>query len=191
MLILVFLTIYSSDIKERNIDQTINQLSVGNNSGELNYLSPQHENHIISSWRMFLDKPIIGFGPNTFRKLCNLDKYNVNSNACSTHPHNLYLQLLAETGFIGFFFLFVSLLYLIKCCIYHFIFLYIYKKEYINNFQVCLIIGFIVTLFPFLPTQNFFNNWINVIYYLPIGFYLSSIYSESLKNYNNVESQKV
>jgi hypothetical protein len=33
-------------------------------------------------------------------------------NACNTHPHNFYFQLLAETGLIGFLFLTFSFLYL-------------------------------------------------------------------------------
>tara|TARA_B100001996_G_C18357714_1_gene476542 strand:+ start:58 stop:606 length:549 start_codon:yes stop_codon:yes gene_type:complete len=180
-MIIIFLTFSSSNIKERSIDLTLNQMNVGSESGDLNYLSQQHENHILSSWKIFLDNPIIGSGPNTFRKICHIDDYNINSYACSTHPHNLYLQLLAETGIVGFFFLFISLLYSIKFFTYHFIFLYIYKKENLSDFQVCLMISFILTLFPFLPTLNFFNNWNNILYYLPVGFYLFSIYSKSLE----------
>ena len=27
-----------------------------------------------------------------------------------------------------------------------------------------------LSLFPFIPTSNFYNNWLNVIYYLPVCF---------------------
>ena len=53
---------------------------------------------------MFLDKPIIGHGPKMFRIKCNLERYN--PTGCSTHPHSIYLQLLAETGIIGFIIIF-------------------------------------------------------------------------------------
>jgi hypothetical protein len=32
-----------------------------------------------------------------------------------------------------------------------------------------------VSLWPIIPTGSFFNNWINVIYYLPIGFLIWDI----------------
>ena len=51
-------------------------------------------------------------------------------------------------------------------------------KSNIINYKICLLICFIVSLWPFFPTQNFFNNWINIIYYLPIGFYLKLMYKE-------------
>ena len=42
-----------------------------------------------------------------FRKYCNNSEYKVSEFSCSTHPHNYSIQLLAETGILGFF-LFVS-----------------------------------------------------------------------------------
>jgi hypothetical protein len=31
-----------------------------------------------------------------------------------------------------------------------------------------------INLFPFAPAGNFFNNWMSMIYYYPLGFYLYS-----------------
>ena len=52
---------------------------------------------------MFLDNKIFGQGPKSFRYLCNDDRFKINKWSCSTHPHNYYIQLLAETGLIGLF----------------------------------------------------------------------------------------
>ena len=58
---------------------------------------------------MFKDKPIVGHGSGLFRFLCEDDKYYFNSLSCSTHPHNFYIQLLAENGILG---LLIPLFYL-------------------------------------------------------------------------------
>ena len=45
----------------------------------------------------------------------NIDeKYATGITPCMTHPHNFYVQLLAETGIIGFLFLFSALGYVIS-----------------------------------------------------------------------------
>ena len=185
IIVIISVTISSSSLKERNITQTIEQLNLTNELNEINYLSQQHEDHIQSAWLMFLDKPIFGNGPNSFRILCSLDKYDVNGNACSTHPHNLYIQLLAETGIFGFLFILVCLSYVLKNLILQLFYIYMNNNKLsISDFEICIIICFLLTLFPFLPSQNFFNNWINVVFYLPIGFYLYKIYGITEK-YNN------
>ena len=57
--------------------------------------------------------------------------------------------------------------------------IYNYNKSNKNNFETCLLIGFLLTLIPFLPNGNFFNNWINMIMYLPVGFYVNFLYSKN------------
>ena len=132
---------------------------------------------------MFMDKPLLGIGPKMFRKECNLDKYRViwGSNyqdikskdflqytGCSTHPHSTYLQLLSETGIIGF--LFVS--YLFFYVLYKFYSEIKTSKNILYNSEFYFLLALTITLLPILPSLNFFNNWINIIYYLPVGFYL-------------------
>ena len=55
---------------------------------------------ITSALKMFIENPVI-VGPKIFRELCE-EKYNINEDSCSTHPHNTYIQILAEMGLIGF-----------------------------------------------------------------------------------------
>jgi len=43
-------------------------------------------------------------------------------------------------------------------------------KNNLNDYQICLLICVFISLFPFIPTSNFYNNWLNLIYYLPVCF---------------------
>ena len=36
--------------------------------------------------------------------------------------------------------------------------------------KVFLLFSLFLTLFPFIPTGNFFNNWLSCLYFIPIGF---------------------
>tara|TARA_B100000780_G_scaffold258130_1_gene208333 strand:+ start:1833 stop:3398 length:1566 start_codon:yes stop_codon:yes gene_type:complete len=93
-------------------------------------------------------------------------------NGCTTHPHNFYLQLLSETGILGTLFILLNFLYLVTILI-----KFLYRKLFkniieLNNTKICLIINFIVFLFPFLPSGNLFNNWLNMTILIQISFYL-------------------
>ena len=119
-----------------------------------------------------------GHGPKLFRIICKEYPYN-DKDTCSTHPHNFYLQLLAETGVIGFLFIIISFMYILKEA-----FLVILKQKKISGQEACLLGCFFLTLWPLTPNGNFFNNWLMIVYILPLGFYLNlKIYN---KVYNNI-----
>ena len=48
------------------------------------------------------------------------------------------------------------------------------KKNYFSGFEICILSTISITLWPFIPTGNFFNNWLSIIYYFPIAFFLWS-----------------
>ena len=108
---------------------------------------------------MFLDKPIIGHGPKMFRVLCKEKKYAEGETPCSTHPHNFYVQLLSETGLIGFSFLFSIFLFLSFLIMKHLYKKIIYNKPLFSNYQICLLSGVFIALWPLSPNGSFFNNY--------------------------------
>ena len=188
--IAVFLiTLSTPDLKERMIDQTLQGLGIKQynfDDGETEYFnqkskkgfyvfSRSHEVHFATAFKMFKDRPLIGQGANMFRKKCSDEKFFIEKSSCTTHPHNFLFQMLAETGIIGtFFYIFIfsiitkniiSLLYTTKI-----------KKLNFSNKQLKLYIlnmGFIINSFVFiLPNGNFFNNYLNAIIFIPLGFYI-------------------
>ena len=142
--------------------------------------SAEHQAHYSSSIKMFFEEPFLGIGPKMFRHLCDYQRFYVEM-GCSTHPHNTYFQLLAETGIFSFSFIFFLFIYFMKI-----VFAQIYnifikgEAKYTTHFML-IISAIIITLWPVAPTNNFFNNWINVIYFFPIGFLLYYLKNNFIK----------
>ena len=180
---LIFISLFFPFVYERNINQTYDQIVINKDEPlELNNLrmfSARHESHFFTALKIFKDNKIIGAGPNSFRKLCDNKKYYINYFSCSTHPHNSYIQILSETGIVGLLFLLLPSIYIIYILLNHIYNSLFFKIKKLSDYQLCLLICFITTLWPLLPTVNFFNNWINVIYYLPLGFYLQTIHAKT------------
>lgn len=136
--------------------------------GNYYIISPTHNNYYITAYRMFLDNKIFGQGPKSFRYLCNDDRFKINTWSCSTHPHNYYIQLLAETGLIGFLIFFILFLFVFFRCFK----IFFYSKNNSSFVEICLLSFFLVNFWPLTSTGNFFNNWISILIFLPISFYL-------------------
>ena len=148
--------------------------------------TPQHDSHIRTAYNMFKDKPIIGHGPKMFREICKNKKYAIGIMPCSTHPHNFYVQLLAETGIVGFLFLFSAMSYVVYASLRQFKSKIFRQKRFLTDYQVCLLAGILISIWPFSPNGNFFNNWLMIVYSLPVGFYLQSIYSKKVETINGI-----
>ena len=73
---------------------------------------------------MFLEKPLVGHGTKIFRHYCAKPENFVSGNACTTHPHNILMQFLAETGLIGTIFYILVIYFLIKYLLNNFYFWY-------------------------------------------------------------------
>ena len=167
------ISIYDDTAKKRIWDQTINQ--IGLDSSKMNIFSEIHESHYLSAYKMFLDNKVIGIGIRNFRNYCHEERYKTHADSCTTHPHNTYVQLLAETGLIGFLFGVTLFLYFIFKMLNH-LKGALFKKQYLfNDFQICLLSAIFITIWPLAPSGNFFNNWISIVYFFPVGFFLWSL----------------
>ena len=138
---------------------------------EANKLGP-HYYHYKVAILMYKNNKIFGVGPRNFRKLCYEEKYTINSFSCATHPHSTWIQILTETGIIPFIILIITFSILVLNTL-KFIFYNIKgKKNMINDEKVIIYGAFLITLWPLIPSGNFFNNWLSIVYFFPLGFYL-------------------
>ena len=82
-------------------------------------------------------------------------------------------QVLVSNGLIGFFLLMLAFFYISKE-------MFLYRKNMRNKVtynkkEICkaiLISAMFINLWPFIPSGNFFNNWLSMLYFYPVGFYL-------------------
>ena len=106
--------------------------------------------------KLFNENKIFGVGPKGFRYYCRSVNYDADVGICSTHPHNILIQIISELGLIGLIF------YIFAACfvLFNFLNLLIKKKHsnsYLSFYSITL--GLIINLFPLIPGGNFFNNW--------------------------------
>ena len=106
------------------------------------------------------------------------DEYKISFESCSNHPHNNYIQVLSEMGIIGFIFL-IYVIFIFSFQISKYLYYKYYKKIYIfSDFQLALLSAILISIWPIAPTGDFFNNWLSVIYFLPLGIFLNSIHQK-------------
>ncbi len=193
-LIISFLVItsifsFNDKLRFKYVDYTLQQFGFYETEwnkdykGKKRYYSKEHEDMSLTALTIFKDNYLIGVGIKTFYKVCNLYKAQEkerkinyldylnrdNKITCSTHPHNTYLQILSEVGIFGFIMIFLVFLKVLYTNI------KIILKKNTNSVKLSfyfLNLGIIINLFPLIPSGNFFNNWLSLIMFYPIGYWL-------------------
>lgn len=133
---------------------------ISTNSDYRTYFYIIGQNDIIEGYYNF--KNFLPYDNNNnriYENYINFDEYNntvdIKSNswtiACSTHPHHLILQILSETGFVGFLIFIYLIFNLIK---------YLILSKNSNN-SIFIFIGVVYainSINPLFTYSNFFNN---------------------------------
>ena len=172
MIISTLIISFDKRIKERMVSNIVNQMGLSSSSERIVIFSKTYEGHYKISLNMFKEKPLLGHGVKSFRKYCGKPENYVSDSACTTHPHNVYMQLLAETGILGFLLIFVLFVILVLKLIRISYLSFFNKNHKIDDYKTLIYIFYAVNLFPLLPSGNFFNNWLSIIYYLPAGYFI-------------------
>ncbi len=182
-IIILIITTTNNSVKHRMVIQTTTQT----NSSVT--FSPEHDLLYESAYNIFLENKLFGVGPKIFRLICDDENFAKDSfgyrkimkdwdetNSCNSHPHNIYIQLLAETGIFGTipiiaFFMFLAILLFLQ------LFNILVKKNYImSDYVVCLAVSIFVQLWPIMPHLSFFNNRVNVFIFLTLGLLMAHKY---------------
>ncbi len=176
LILIIFISYLNPTAKERMIDTTFKQMNLvdektknENDNYETYVFSKQHTHHYITAYKIFLDNKLLGVGVKNFRNFCDYEKYSVSYLSCAPHPHNTYIQILSETGIIGFLFLLIIIFYFTKYLIVH-LYLKVKKKYLFSDFEICILSGILIYIWPLAPTGNFFNNWLSILMtlYIPL-----------------------
>ncbi len=171
---LIFLVLYNSNNEIRTHflgfqDKIVKMVIAVTKQDIKDEKTPQYLKEFSSFYDTWLMNKYIGGGIKNFRFYCherkNLDK---NSNfICNMHPHNYYLEILTETGLVGFtavLVIFISSLYLT------FIRKYFYVSNLNNNNLIIpFIFLFIVEIFPLKSTGSFFTTGNSTYIFLILG----------------------
>lgn len=161
----------SFGILQTTKNDKVGKLSIfdSDNNISLVIFSRHHQDHYESAFKIFKNNFLIGGGTKSFRYLCRKNEYKISSSSCSTHPHNIAIQFLSELGILGFSFL----------MIFHFLLarefikiLNIHDDEKSKVYLILSLTGIIINIFPLIPSGNFFNNWLSIIFILNLINYI-------------------
>jgi len=161
MIVLFGLAILTNPIiKKRYVDSTLSEIGSIENIKNNSY----HFLHYKTAIKIFKDNILYGGGYKSFPILCknyeNLEKEKITTNkkaitGCSTHPHNMIIQILSSGGLIGMI-LFILFIY----------YLVIEQNKKKNHM---LILFLIIYFLPIIPSGSFFTSWVNTNFWFVLG----------------------
>ena len=163
---LFFLFSKDSNLKKHYFDRTFEQIGIYKTTIEQtnvhkNFFDSQWGAHYLTAIEIFKDNKLLGSGIKTFRSVCDEKKYSKINSAeiakrCSTHPHNIYLEILSESGFFGLIIFFILIIYFFQKS-------QLYQISEIKKKPEILVLFFIF-LWPVQTTGSIFSTWNGFFY---------------------------
>ena len=176
----VFILInFNSDFKTRYKTQIYNPLKT---EGIYNYIKGiPYGAHFSTAYEIFKENPISGIGLKNFYFECGKDKYIdkefvFNHARCSTHPHQLHLEILSHIGIFGY----LVFIYLFFYLIYFGFINYLKNK---NPYLLVSLIFIFVSIFTPVPSGSFFTTYGATIFWLNFGLVLAFSSKQSKLKY--------
>ena len=134
----------------------------------------QYFNLYKSGFEVFKNHPLFGVGNKNYRvESCenfndsedNDEKYK--NYLCTTHPHQIYFELLSEHGVIGT----LIILFIFYKIIFSKVFLVLRQDNYIQKGSMIFLL---TTFLPLLPSGSFFNDYSITIFGINLAIFYSS-----------------
>jgi len=124
------------------------------------------------AWLIFQQSPTLGIGPGNFRYLCADLIQPELGYPCHNHPHNFYLQILSETGSLGFVsaVIFIGSI-IVKC------FGAMATSRHVL-YSVAWVIPFAL-FWPIRSIADFFGQWNNIFLWSAVALAIAVVHSKS------------
>jgi len=124
----------------------------------------RHFAHYDVAWQIIKDYPIFGVGNLKFRHICHNKKY-LNTKIlytyerCSSHPHQIHLEILSEQGIIGY----LIIIFTIFNILFNSFKVYRKTGDIIHLSSILFALTFFI---PLLPTGSFFSTFSGTIFWI-------------------------
>jgi len=124
-----------------------------------------------SGFEVFKNNKIFGVGNKNYRvETCNVKETDLAKRdvyMCTTHPHQIYFEILSEHGIVGFILIFYIF--------YKLIFSKIYQTfRNLNYLSIGSLIYLLLVFFPLIPSGAFFNDYMLTLFMINLSIFYSS-----------------
>ena len=148
-------------VGNRYVDTFITQLPTQQESPYRKAMDPGFE--------LFQNNPLTGVGVGSFQRHCNKLATPDYTLSCHPHPHNYYIQMLAETGVFGLIFGVIFIGAMIWSCFAHG---WRYRANVVTATAWVVPFGL---FWPIASTADFFGQWNNIFLWTALAVALASV----------------
>jgi O-antigen ligase len=168
-ILIIVMTVSKSEKSKYRYYDTIIQ-SIFNKGISETMSQNQYAAHYRTAIKIFKNYPYFGVGIKNFRNESPKDVYKDNTpynNArIATHPHQLHLELLSETGIFGYVIFLIFIISSLVLSIQN----YLTNK---NKYQLASILFVIASMLPLIPSGSFFTSYGATIFWINYAIMIS------------------